>query len=144
MPASVDLRIERSRLRALGTSPSGPIYRHMLRVGTKINTRASANLSGRMVRVRTGVLRAAQNHPPDLRVQGDTLVGTVLNNTRYAAAVHNGTRPHTIRPVNGRVLAWSDPTAAKGVRFAREVHHPGTAARPFLREAAERVIRTDL
>lgn len=53
----------------------------------------------------------------------------------YAVYVHEGTRPHVIRPRNKKVLAF--PGASGGTVFAREVQHPGTVARPFLRNAVE-------
>jgi hypothetical protein len=63
------------------------------------------------------------------------LTGTVGSDVEYAAYVHDGTRPHVIRPkAPNRVLAWGGrpPT-----RFAAFVRHPGTQARPFLRKALE-------
>jgi len=42
---------------------------------------------------------------------------------------HGGTGPHTIRPVNVSLLRF---VTAAGVVFAREVHHPGIPARPFV------------
>jgi hypothetical protein len=53
----------------------------------------------------------------------------------YAKFVADGTRPHEIRPVNGRVLAFQ----GKGGRmvFTPLVHHPGTRANPWLKNAAQ-------
>jgi hypothetical protein len=63
--------------------------------------------------------------------------------TPYAAAVEFGSKPHVIRPKNGKVLAW--PGSAAGRRlsgrartnsgrmvFAASVNHPGTRAQPYL------------
>lgn len=69
----------------------------------------------------------------------------------YAAFVEYGTRPHIIRPVHGRSLAWSsDPgaytligTMRAGRRpdiFAKVVHHPGTSPRPYLYPAAQQAL----
>ena len=52
----------------------------------------------------------------------------------YAGYVLDGTRPHTIRARNARVLHWTDIT---GDRFARVVNHPGTRANPFPRRAVQ-------
>lgn len=50
---------------------------------------------------------------------------------RYGVYVHEGTAPHIIRPRRARALYW------KGARHpVRQVAHPGTRPRPFLREAA--------
>lgn len=40
-----------------------------------------------------------------------------------------GTKPYTIEPKNGRWLAFQ---GASGMRFARQVEHPGVPARPML------------
>lgn len=55
----------------------------------------------------------------------------------YGPFVHNGTRPHVIKPKRKRYLRWA-PIAGNGFLFAKEVHHPGTKADPFLYEALER------
>lgn len=46
----------------------------------------------------------------------------------YAPYVEFGTKPHTIVPVNKRVLA----NAQAGKIFGTMVHHPGTKANPFM------------
>lgn len=51
--------------------------------------------------------------------------------------VHDGTRPHTIRPRNAQVLRF---VVDGRVVFARVVHHPGTRARPFIQRAVEETI----
>jgi HK97 gp10 family phage protein len=67
-------------------------------------------------------------------------VGTTVS---YALFVEFGTKPHVIRPKdpNG-VLHWRD---RNGDHYAKEVHHPGTTAQPFLIPAldalANRVIQ---
>jgi hypothetical protein len=47
---------------------------------------------------------------------------------QYAPYVEFGTAPHTITPVNARVLA----NAKTGDIFGTLVHHPGTKANPFM------------
>lgn len=49
--------------------------------------------------------------------------------TEQAPWQHGGTRPYTIRPVRAKLLRFM---TAAGVVFAREVHHPGIPARPFV------------
>lgn len=46
----------------------------------------------------------------------------------YAPYVEFGTKPHTIVPVNKRVLA----NVSAGQVFGTIVHHPGTKANPFM------------
>ena len=79
----------------------------------------------------------------------------------YAAFVELGTRPHEIRPRNGRVLAWPASGAGRkltgsprkamyskagaarlgGWAFAAVVHHPGTKPKPFLLPGAREALR---
>lgn len=67
-------------------------------------------------------------------VEGNTLrVGT---NIKYAKWLELGTQPYTIRPKNKKMLAWKDRETGEWIR-AKEVHHPGIAARPFLRPALD-------
>lgn len=59
--------------------------------------------------------------------------GLVEVGVNYAAAVHEGTRPHIIRISTKRVLA----NKRTGQIFGKVVHHPGTKANPFLKNAVE-------
>lgn len=51
-----------------------------------------------------------------------------------ATWLENGTRPHEIRPRNARTLVFQ---ANGATVFARAVHHPGTAERPFMQQARD-------
>ena len=62
------------------------------------------------------------------------LEGQLSANTRYAFWVENGTQPHVIRARNAKALRFVQNGA---VRFATEVHHPGTAPRPFMQHARD-------
>ena len=74
----------------------------------------------------------------------DAYGATVVASAEYARYVEEGTRPHIIRPVRARVLAWGGDrrltgslrSGARPTSFARIVHHPGTRPKPFLRPAA--------
>lgn len=75
-------------------------------------------------------------------------VFTVGSNVDYAEMVHDGTRPHIIRPKRAHTLRRSARGVVKPalrfeingrVVFARVVHHPGTEARPFLDRALREV-----
>lgn len=71
------------------------------------------------------------------------------NEIGYAAAVEFGTKPHTIRPRNAKVLAWGGPRTLGGrirkggkpTRFARSVRHPGSRAKPYLRPGIQRALQ---
>ncbi len=59
--------------------------------------------------------------------------GVIGTNLRYARPVHEGSRPHTIRPTTAKALFW------KGARHpVKVVRHPGSKANPFLTRAADR------
>jgi len=60
----------------------------------------------------------------------------VGSNVDYAEYVHDGTRPHVIRPRNARALRF---VVGGQVVYARVVHHPGTRAKPFLDRALREV-----
>lgn len=61
---------------------------------------------------------------------------TVGSNVEYAPYVHDGTRPHVIRPRNAQALRFQ---VGGRVVYARVVNHPGTRARPFLDRALAEV-----
>jgi hypothetical protein len=60
----------------------------------------------------------------------------VGSDVEYAQMVHDGTRPHVIRPRNAQVLRFR---VGGQVVFARVVNHPGTRAQPFLDRALREV-----
>jgi hypothetical protein len=87
--------------------------------------------------VRTGFLGRSIEEEPVNEVSPLRFEGGVTATAHYAAAVHEGTRPHVIRPRRaGGVLAFD--MGGRTV-FARSVNHPGTRARPFLLNAANTV-----
>lgn len=66
------------------------------------------------------------------------LSGTVSASAPYALHVEYGTKPHVIKPRTKRALRWASAGGKNGWAFAKQVNHPGTAARPFLRPALTR------
>lgn len=83
--------------------------------------------------VDTGNLRA--HHRMSVVDLKTRVKGEVLNDAKYAEAVHDGTSSHTIKAKKKKALRF---TINGEIVFARSVRHPGTKARPWLREAAER------
>ncbi|WP_328825553.1 HK97 gp10 family phage protein [Tomitella gaofuii] len=117
---------------ALANETAKPLARTMSAVLRQITAQAKMNAP-----VKTGNLRR-MIEPEPVRVQDATrLRGVVAANTEYAAAVHNGSKPHVIRPRRASVLAFK--MGGKQV-FAKSVQHPGTRGRPFLANAAEKVM----
>ena len=60
--------------------------------------------------------------------------GKVEVGADYGIFVHEGTRPHTIRAINKKVLA----NKRTGQFFGKVVKHPGTRANPFLKRAVDK------
>lgn len=83
--------------------------------------------------VDTGFLRG--QHSMTVKTMRTQVKGEVVNRAKYAAAVHDGTGPHIIKARRKRALRFE---VGGKVVFARSVRHPGTQARPWLAEAAER------
>jgi len=137
--AHTQIEFYRERLYDLGRGPSGQIYRYVLTVSLKVDARAKLFLSNDMVNVRTGNLRSSQA-PPVLTNVGTRIIAVLQNTASYSLIVHEGSRPHEIVPTRRRALTgWQFEGAPV---FARRVHHPGTKARPFLRNALVEVFAT--
>lgn len=130
MASRVITHVSTEALIRLGTSPAGPIFRHMVTVGAKVETKAKLGAP-----VRHGNLRSTIHALPPIPV-GTTLRVIVSADAPYARYVHEGTRAHTITAKPGRVLAWTGP---EGPVFATSVQHPGTKGQPFLRDALSEV-----
>jgi hypothetical protein len=107
--------------------------RHARRAVSRV-VRKTLNRSTVLCPVDTGYLRASgQSNVTD---RGLVVVGEVKYTANYAAAVHNGRRALTITAKgNGRLRFIVDGR----VVYARRVHQPARAGRPFLRTALEEV-----
>lgn len=150
MPTTATTQIYRDRL-VLLSQPGGQVWLYMVKTMAEVDTRAKHYLSGVMVGVDTGNLRSNQGPPTVLQVGGNVL-GVLENTAAYSFWVHEGTKPHEIRPLHKKWL-YFEPSAANyaagsgGGRtgtgqfvFAKAVQHPGTEPRPFLRRALEDVL----
>lgn len=82
-------------------------------------------------RLRASIGPATYSRTWTLRPQATIAVGV-----DYAGYVHDGTRPHTIRPRQAQALRF---VVGGRVVYARVVHHPGTRARPFLDRALQQI-----
>lgn len=63
-------------------------------------------------------------------------VYTIGSDVEYAQMVHDGTRPHIIRPRQAQALRFR---IGGRIVYAKVVHHPGTRARPFLDRAVREI-----
>ena len=98
---------------------------------------AKTNLSNTMVNVQTGALR--NNLEYSYRKNGDKVKITITSDMPYSVFVHEGTRPHIIRPVRKQVLKFQ--VGGRNV-FTKEVRHPGTKPKPFLRKALKKYFKS--
>ena len=85
-------------------------------------------------RSKTGQLEKAVVYEVDAG-KAEGVISLDENTAYYAPFVHQGTRPHEIRPRNKLALRWPE---GDHFVFAKRVHHPGTGKDPFLYEAADR------
>lgn len=121
------LHLDRSRLNAVGMD-------HATKLVSRV-VRRTFNRSQVLVPVDNGLLRASGRIEP-ASPRGLTVVGGVVYDAEYAAAVHNGRRALTIRARgNGRLRFVVDGK----VVFARQVHQPARAGRPYLATALREV-----
>lgn len=95
-------------------------------------------------RKQTGRLARSVTHDFTDIMRGVVRVGS---NLLYARGMELGTSPHVILPVEAKMLAWPGKwQTGKGGKisgemiFARKVSHPGTAPRPFIRPAFDRMV----
>lgn len=80
--------------------------------------------------VKTGTLRRSITS----KVEQGGNRGVIGTNLTYARAVHDGTKPHLIRPKRAKALFW------KGAKHpVRVVRHPGTKANAFMTRTAARL-----
>lgn len=118
----VDVDINNGRATAVAISKSLPLV-------TKV-TRQILNRAKILAPVRTGRLRASGKMDIKITHYGPT--GVVRFTVKYAEYVHDGTRPHVIRPKKGKVLRFK---IGPKVLYRPVVHHPGTPGKPFLTRA---------
>ena len=122
------VRLDRADLRR---AIRGASMSELRQVGPRVVNRAKI-----LAPVDTGRLRAAIGPPKYSRTWTLRPRVTIEVNVDYASFVHDGTRPHVIRPRNARALRFM---VGGQVVYARVVHHPGTRARPFLDRAVREV-----
>lgn len=91
--------------------------------------------------VRTGRLKASIHPDPVRRIGPWRIDSGVSADAPYAGPVHQGARPHVIRPRHARALRFE--VDGGRIVFARRVNHPGNRAQPFLSNAVHRVVSAD-
>lgn len=124
------LRINRAALHGEGMDTGRKAVNRVIR--------RTFNRSQVLVPVDNGLLRASGK--PDLaRDQGSVVIGSVTYTAEYAAAVHNGRRALTIQAKRNRPNARLKFTVNGRTVYARSVHQPARAGRPYLAQALREV-----
>jgi hypothetical protein len=127
---TIRISVDDLKTRAYLTSEAGPVVRFVRRTARDVRTRAVLYCP-----VDTGTLRNSIREHVDISQR--RIVAYVGSDVEYARYVHDGTRPHLIRPRRpGGVLRF---TVGTEVVFTTLVRHPGTRAQPFLRRAVQEV-----
>lgn len=103
----------------------------------RLGQRTEANAK-RRVNVRTGALKRSIGHSISRR--GVLVRLLVFARARHARWVHDGTRPHMIRPRRARALRFE---VGGRIVFAQRVNHPGYKGNPFLRDAVREELTRD-
>ena len=101
---------------------------------TKI-TRRVLNRARVLAPVRTGRLRSSGRL--DILITSVGPTGKVTFPVSYARFVHEGTRAHVIRAKKKKALKFKG--RGGGFVFRKQVHHPGTRARPFVEQALQEI-----
>jgi hypothetical protein len=117
----VRLDLDRSHVLAVGVSLAAPYVAETTR---RVLNRARVGSP-----VRYGVLRAS--HRMTMRARRTFVAGRVEVTAKYAQMVHDGTRPHVIRPRRKQALRFLWKKKGRWVVF-KKVNHPGTRGRPWL------------
>jgi hypothetical protein len=129
----IEMKLRRMRLRidrqAATSAAKNAARRQVTTVVRKVYNQASVNCP-----VDTGNLRA--QHYLTTSESAQKLRGTVGNNAKYAAAVHDGSSSHTITARRRKALRFK---TGDGIVYAKSVRHPGTPGRPWLATAAQQV-----
>jgi HK97 gp10 family phage protein len=118
----------------LGNQLALPMMKTAAKVTRRISAQAKMNAP-----VDTGNLARSIDEDPITFVTPFHIDTGVTAHANYARYVHEGTRPHIIRPRHAQALRFK---IGSQVIFAASVRHPGTRARPFLRNAAIAVAST--
>lgn len=133
MPADFKLVVDGAAMAELLRSPSGPVGRHVIERATRVQMGARARAPRKTGCLQDTIVKRVESLGDEIavRVISDTTPCSP-SRTSYSLFVHEGTGPHDIYPVKAQALAFQ---VGGETVFAAHVHHPGTKAIPFLRDA---------
>lgn len=123
------VRLNDSAVRRFQSNPNGPVGRAALREASALR---SAAIRSPEMPVDEGRLRSSLWARADPLPDGSGVRGRAGTDVRYAAAVHNGSRPHW--PPIVAIAGWvhRKRIAASPFVIARAISRRGTKAHPFL------------
>lgn len=130
--AEVKIIIDGMRVEDMRRSRSGPLVRYMMGEA-EIVRRASIEDCPRdgtglhSVPLHQSIVTRYREEPQGFSV-------SVVAQAPYAAAVHQGAKPHVIEASQGKTLAfnWPNGPNGPGMYFFKRVNHPGNKGNPFL------------
>jgi hypothetical protein len=128
MPSKVRTHLDRNELRRVGRVATG---RKVAKV-----TRQTLNRARVLSPFDQGNLRGAHTMSLSAPVGKAFVRGRVLVRVRYAMAVHEGAKPHIIRPRKKKALKFK---MGGYTVIVKSVRHPGNKARPWLMTALQEV-----
>lgn len=132
--APVKLVTDGARMHELLRSPAGVVGRHLIGRAELVKQAARSKANRRTGCLQETIVKRVEENAATgflIRIVSDTTPCSPQRKS-YSLAVHEGTQPHDIVAKPGGVLSWE----SGGQRFfATEVHHPGYAGNPFLRDA---------
>lgn len=128
---SINIKWNEPALDRLLNQPSGPVGKHMKVIGLKILAGAHS-IAGRDTGDLVRKLYMKQGR------RGRFQYVEVGSTAKHAYYHHEGTKPHQIRPENGRLLRFN---VGGHVVYARKVNHPGTRGTKYLTIPMRRAVR---
>ncbi len=128
---TVNVHFFEPALDRLLNQPTGPVGRHMKKIGLQIYAGA-LRMAGRD----TGDLVRKMYMKQGRR--GRYQYVEVGSTSGHAYVHHKGTKPHLIRPETGRVLRFN---VGGHVVYARQTIHPGTKPNHYLTVPMRRAVR---
>ena len=123
---SATIKWDQGAIANLLYSQNGDVGKSLAIRAQRVQDGARSKIHNRTGRLAASITKRWTTVGPNLAIQ----VGSWT--CPYALFVHNGTRPHVIRPRNATVLRWE---GGDGIHFAHEVHHPGNAPNRFLSDS---------
>lgn len=134
MPAVISHKEMQSKI--LGELRGPKALSFMRQVMARIERHVQLNLTGEVLRVRSGRLRGSIT--VNSEQEGDTLVGRIGSNVFYAAIWEfTGHKAYTVYPKTARALRI--PTGRGKAVFAMYARIPAVGPKPFIRPAINEV-----